>query len=117
MIIMVTRIRKEIFAMKMYFSHRTNTARAAEEDLTPITLRESIEKTHKALDIAYAGFNNATDTDLIDGYIYEINSLYKKYKHLAGLAALEAAALQTAARQEASREHSPVRALVSHVFG
>ena len=98
--------------MKMYFSQKTDTVQTVEEDFTPITLRESIEKTHKALDIAYAGFNNATDTDLIDSYIYEINSLQKKYKHLTELAALEAAS-----EQESSRVHSPIRALVSHVFG
>lgn len=98
--------------MKMYFSQKADTVQTVEEDFTPVTLRESIEKTHRALDIAYAGFNNATDTDLIDSYIYEINSLQKKYKHLTELAALEAAA-----EQETSRVHSPIRALVSHVFG
>ncbi len=98
--------------MKMYFSQKANTVQTVEEDLTPISLKESIEKTHRALDIAYAGFNNATDTDLIDSYIYEINSLQKKYKHLSDLAALEAPS-----DQEASRVHSPIRSLVSHVFG
>lgn len=97
--------------MKMYFSQKANTVQTVEEDLTPISLKESIEKTHRALDIAYAGFNNATDTDLIDSYIYEINSLQKKYKHLSELAALEAAS-----DQEESRVHSPIRSLVSHVF-
>lgn len=96
----------------MYFSQKADTVQTVEEDLTPITLRESIEKTHRALDIAYAGFNNATDPDLIDGYIYEINSLQKKYKHLSELASLEAAA-----EQEASHVQSPIRSLVSHVFG
>lgn len=111
MIIIVTSIGKERFTMKMYFSQKANTVQTVEEDFTPVTLRESIEKTHRALDIAYAGFNNATDTDLIDGYIYEINSLQKKYKHLTELAALE-----SASEQEASHVHSPIRALVSHVF-
>lgn len=97
--------------MKMYFSQRADTVQTVEEDFTPVTLRESIEKTHRALDIAYAGFNNATDTDLIDSYIYEINSLQKKYKHLTELAALE-----SASEQESSHVHSPIRALVSHVF-
>lgn len=97
--------------MKMYFSQKTNTVQTVEEDLTPISLHDSIEKTRRALDIAYAGFNNATDIDLIDGYIYEINSLQKKYKHLTDLAALEEPAAETN-----SRIHSPIRALVSHVF-
>ncbi len=98
--------------MKMYFSQKADTIQTVEEDLTPVTLKESIEKTHRALDIAYAGFNNATDADLIDSYIYEINSLQKKYKYLTELAALEAES-----EQEASHIHSPIRALVSHVFG
>lgn len=110
--IILTTSGKEGFTMKMYFSQKADTVQTVEEDLTPITLRESIEKTHRALDIAYAGFNNATDPDLIDGYIYEINSLQKKYKHLSELASLEAAA-----EQEASHVQSPIRSLVSHVFG
>ncbi|MCM1057041.1 MAG: YaaL family protein [Firmicutes bacterium] len=97
--------------MKMYFSQKADTVQTVEEDLTPISLRECIEKTHKALDIAYAGFNNATDTDLIDSYIYEINALQKKYKHLTELAALE-----SESERDASHIHSPIRALVSHVF-
>lgn len=97
--------------MKMYFSQRANTIQTVEEDLTPITIRESIEKTRRALDIAYAGFNNATDIDLIDGYIYEINSLQKKYKHLTELAILEDSVTETD-----SGVHSPIRSLVSHVF-
>lgn len=109
--IILTTPGKEGFTMKMYFSQKADTVQTVEEDLTPITLRESIEKTHRALDIAYAGFNNATDPDLIDGYIYEINSLQKKYKHLSELAALE-----TVSEQEASHVHSPIRSLVSHVF-
>lgn len=96
----------------MYFSQKNDTVQTVEEDLTPISLQECIEKINRALDIAYAGFNNATDTDLIDSYIYEINSLQKKYKHLTELASLEAAA-----KQETSRVQSPIRALVSHVFG
>jgi len=97
--------------MKMYFSQKTDTVQTVEEDLTPISLQDCIKKTRQALDIAYAGFNNATDMDLIDGYIYEINSLQKKYKHLLDLAALE-----DISDQKPSRVHSPIRALVSHVF-
>lgn len=97
--------------MKMYFSQKNNTVQTVEEDLTPISLQECIKRIHRALDIAYAGFNNATDTDLIDSYIYEINSLQKKYKHLTELATLEAAS-----EQETSHIQSPIRALVSHVF-
>ena len=56
--------------MKMYFSQKLNTLQTAEEDFTPVTLQDSIEKTRRALDIAYAGFDNAIDADMIDSYIY-----------------------------------------------
>lgn len=97
--------------MKMYFSQRTGVDSMAEEDYTPISLKESIEKTRQALDNAYAGFDNAVDVDLIDSYIYEINSLHKRYKHLTDLASLEAPL-----QEGRSYKHSPVRALISHVF-
>lgn len=97
--------------MKTYFSQKTVSLQDAEEDFTPTTLQESIEKTRQALEIAYAGFDNAVETDLIDSYIYEINSLQMRYKHLTDLAAQE---------PEAAKEklcvHSTIRSLVSHVF-
>ena len=34
------------------------------------------------LEIAYAGFDNAIEEDLIDSYIFEINALQKRYNHL-----------------------------------
>lgn len=98
--------------MKMYFSQTNGINETTEEDYTPVTLRESIEKTRQALEMAYAGFDNAVDTDLIDSYIYEINSLQKRYKHLSDLVTAD-----PGAGEGTSRKHSPVRALVSHVFG
>lgn len=98
--------------MKTYFSQKTDFENISEEDYTPVSLRDSIEKTRKALDIAYAGFDNAVEFDLIDSYIYEINSLQKRYKHLTDLASLEEPVADTTLYK-----HSPIRALVSHVFG
>lgn len=98
--------------MKTYFSQKSISGGIAEEDYSPVTLKESIEKTRQALEIAYAGFDNAVETDLIDSYIYEINSLQKRYKHLTDLATSE-----SKAKDNASYKHSPVRTLVSHVFG
>lgn len=98
--------------MKMYFSQKFDTLQTAEEDFTPVTLQDSIEKTRRALDIAYAGFDNAIDADMIDSYIYEINALQKRYKHLVNLSALEASPTE-----KPLRVYSPIRALVSHVFG
>ena len=45
-------------------------------------LLEDILKTQLALETAYAGFDNATDPDLIDCYIYEVNSALKRYRFL-----------------------------------
>lgn len=83
-----------------------------EVDFTPINIQDSLEKTRQDLEIAYAGFNNAVEIDLIDSYIYEINSLQKRYKHLTEMAALE-----PVTETKDLYEHSPIRALVSHVFG
>ena len=45
-------------------------------------LLSDIEKTQYALEIAYSGFDNVTDPDLIDCYIYEIDSALKRYRFL-----------------------------------
>ena len=98
--------------MKMYFSQPSAFACPPEEDFSPVSLKDCIEKTRRALDAAYAGFDNATDFDLIDSYIYEINSLQVRYRHLTELAAAE-----PCSASEPLSIHSPIRALVSHVFG
>ena len=98
--------------MKTYFRHKIGTNDSTGVDCAPLTLKDSIEKTRQALEIAYAGFDNVVDTDLIDSYIYEINALQKRYKHLLQLAVLE-----REPEPEDLREHSPIRALVGHVFG
>lgn len=46
-----------------------------------------LDKTRRALQDAYAGFDNVTDPDLIDCYIYEVNSVLKRYKFLLEQAA------------------------------
>lgn len=97
--------------MKILFKQSVNTVIPVEEELTSLNLKESIEKTRQALEIAYAGFNDAIEVDLIDSYIYEINALQKRYQHLTGLA--ETQAQETVPLYS----HSPIRALVSHVFG
>ena len=59
-----------------------HTPEEIETELVKPSLQDDIEKTRKALDIAYAGFDYATDPDIIDAYIYQINSLLSRYKHL-----------------------------------
>lgn len=45
-------------------------------------LIKEIDMTKKALQSAYSNFDNATDPDLIDCYIYQLNSEQKRYKYL-----------------------------------
>lgn len=97
--------------MKTYYSQKKESSNTIEEDYTPVSLMDSIEKTRIALDIAYAGFDNAVEIDLIDSYIYEINSLQKRYKHLT-----ELAATTDPESDKALYKHSTIRSLVSHVF-
>lgn len=96
--------------MKILYKQSMNTVLPVEEELGSLNLKEAIEKTRQALEIAYSGFNNAVEVDLIDSYIYEINALQKRYRHLTELAA------QRAEENSSSYAHSPIRALVSHVF-
>ena len=68
--------------MKAFYSQRFHTVQAEEELFRTPSLREDIEKTRIALEIAYAGFDNATDPDMIDCYIYEVQSVQMRYKFL-----------------------------------
>ena len=97
--------------MKMYFSRNIDTLQKAETELTTTSLQEAIEKTRRALDNAYTGFDNAVEADLIDSYIYEINSLQKRYNYLTQLAASE-----TSVPEKNLCIQSSIRSLVSHVF-
>ena len=62
-----------------------------EDKEKPKTLRECIledlEKTKYELETAYSGFDNVTDPDLIDCYIYEVNAVMKRYRYLLNQAA------------------------------
>ncbi len=71
-------------------------------DRQKMTLREELLLTRNALENAYAGFDNATDPDLIDCYIYELNAVMKRYKYLLQKAA-ENDPLPEEARAEAYR--------------
>ena len=70
--------------MKTYFSLKKITK--PEKEDTPLTARElllaDITKTQHALEVAYCGFDNVTDPDLIDCYIFESNAAWKKYRFL-----------------------------------
>ncbi len=75
--------------MKILFKKEIRPSETEDEIFTPTSLMEDIERTRIALDNAYAGFDNATDPDMIDSYIYEINALLKRYSHLSKLTSPE----------------------------
>lgn len=79
--------------MKFYFSQtgnsRFSTRQIAKEkqnltcdELRRNSLLEDLQKTKEALENAYAGFDNVIEPDLIDCYIYELNSITKRYNYL-----------------------------------
>lgn len=71
--------------MKTYFSLKDihQLSQSEENTTNPHELLlNDIKKTQTALENAYLGFDNAIDPDLIDCYIYEINSALKRYRFL-----------------------------------
>lgn len=75
--------------MKILFKKEAHPTETTDEVFSRPSLMEDIERTRIALDNAYAGFDNATDPDMIDSYIYEINALLKRYSHLSKLTSTE----------------------------
>lgn len=45
-------------------------------------LLQSLSHTRTLINQAYSGFNNASDSDLIESYVFEINSLQARYNYL-----------------------------------
>lgn len=69
--------------MKMIFQQTPVTlSENAEISETKENLLEDLKKTRYALEVAYSGFDNVTDPDLIDCYIYQVNAILKRYKFL-----------------------------------
>lgn len=52
------------------------------EELERRGLLESLTQTRALIAQAYAGFNAARDTDLIESYVFEINALQSRYGYL-----------------------------------
>lgn len=59
----------------------------SKEEKERLELLRDIDKTKFALETAYSNFDNVKEPDLIDCYIYEINSSLKRYKFLLEQAA------------------------------
>ncbi len=60
---------------------------SSEKNKERLQLLDDIDKTKFALECAYSNFDNVIEPDLIDCYIYEVNSSLKRYKYLLEQAA------------------------------
>ncbi|HBA67986.1 MAG TPA: DUF2508 domain-containing protein [Lachnospiraceae bacterium] len=85
------------------YNHQTMN----EKELQMNSILADLDKTRRALEDAYAGFDSVTEPDLIDCYIYEVNSVLKRYKFL-----LEQAAKVNLLPEEELNSKSPVNALI-----
>lgn len=70
--------------MKVFFKQSPYSIEESDDIVTreKLTIRDELEQARNALEIAYSGFDNVTDPDLIDYYIYEVNAVMKRYKYL-----------------------------------
>ncbi|WMC94352.1 DUF2508 family protein [Kineothrix sp. MB12-C1] len=94
--------------MKICFSQTPcHNQNISEKEMQRNSILADIEKTRCALEDAYAGFDNVTDPDLIDCYIYEVNSVLKRYKFL-----LEQAAKINSLPEEELHPESAVNVLI-----
>lgn len=76
--------------MKYFFSHSTydtHAENAANRKTPKEQLLDDLQKTRLELEIAYSGFDNVTDPNLIDCYIYKLNAVMKRYQYLTQKAA------------------------------
>ncbi len=76
--------------MRPFFSHSTYTAgepKLPAKDKDEKRLLNDLKLTRDELEIAYSGFDNVTDPDLIDCYIYKVNAVLMRYKFLMQKAA------------------------------
>lgn len=103
--------------MKTYFSTSSRANRTlSEQEIERNALLSDLEKTKKALEIAYAGFDNVTEPDLIDCYIYELNSVMKRYKYLLEQAARLSMLPEDTEQISVLNTKPPVASLVGQVF-
>lgn len=75
--------------MKIFFHQSSNGSEDTDiiVDCQKMSIHEELAQTRYALEIAYSNFDNVTDPDLIDCYIYEVNAILKRYKYLIEQAA------------------------------
>lgn len=66
-------------ASKRFFTLRR---RDREREGTRNVLLEGLAQTRALIAQAYQGFNDASDPDLIESYVFEINALQSRYTYL-----------------------------------
>ncbi len=89
--------------MKMHFSQSSYGRNRTLDSVERKNILDDLERTRLDLEMAYCGFDNVTDPDLIDCYIYEVNSVLKRYKYL-----LEQAAKLNPLPEESLNAKTPV---------
>ncbi len=57
-------------------------SKAPKPDTDYLRLLDNLAQTKSELELAYQNFENATDPELIDCYIYEVNAIQMRYKFL-----------------------------------
>lgn len=62
--------------------HLFHQPRNEKKDTRYTVLLDDLARTKKELDHVYAAFSNVTDPDLIDAYIYQLNSAQLRYRSL-----------------------------------
>ena len=70
-------------AKNKVFSFRRRAENERDEELR--ALREGLIRTRTLINQAYVGFNGTGDPDLIESYVFEINSLQARYSYLPWL--------------------------------
>lgn len=73
--------------MKWHFSQSSYGKNRTLNSVERTSILDDLERTRLDLEMAYSGFDNVTDPDLIDCYIYEVNAVLKRYKYLLAQAA------------------------------
>ena len=63
-------------------SRKSIRQRRKAHDLEVKELDQSLQETRVLLAQAYAGFNAAADSELVESYVYEIQSLQARYSYL-----------------------------------
>ena len=62
--------------------HLFHQPRSQKEDAHYTVLLDDLERTKKELEPVYSAFSNVTEPDLIDAYIYQLNSAQLRYRFL-----------------------------------